>query len=943
VHKDDQFRFIQTLNRNAGLTGTLNRNAKDLADAHVTKLISPTSLSGYSRSLYNQNLKDFDRFYTQVGAAVRSTPGAASLREELALSSGQRVVPTLSNSQQEFVSALSGARVAEMSRRLSSARLNSGQSVGFSRPIAGNAHSELVKTAYYHIEVIGRESQRRPNALNSGNGRFRGPRTYTITDRLATNAASDLSGRSVSDPTEAFRLLNSEYGFPGATRVQAAAPARRQSAGATRQAGLTTLARDIMARSGNEGMTLEAALRAARQERGDAPDDLVAPEVVRTATYLAARADLKESPRLGKPCGASHIPKAHECRKSGNQSKPSTGQILTVAAVASGAVVAASVLAANPKLRQRAWIGGKRLTRGTDATVRQALILGGRGTIAGLSTKQVKAGLDKLPEAFQAPARQLVGAAKQSAAAMSLRAEGYSIQDIDVVTNYSTWKNKQGTILSIGSYGDSLVTYASSKSHTWKGKPVYKIGFNVDQSYDATRSMPGDQARSITAGVRKMSDNHLAKINDGILATFPWDGDEYGAKRRAIYTRAGFNNISGEASQWALVEKGRIKKMSSSESFIYLAESGERDAPIYKPSKARRKDSLGVDEAFRSDKRCGKSYIPNNKKCVKPIVQGALVAAGVGLVAGAYLLRKKRGSVTLAEMIPLPSNKSANDWFTLPRLPGITEGSRVRKYSSNLEIESIDNATFTKAIKDIAGETPEGQLMANLIEKRGIKTNSRLFEALKSANGLDPSVKESYNELTKTLNKQPVFEGAFVDPHYPGNNSVPPENEIWINHHKRSKTDFTPSKVGVTTALQAHIKARQNSLSVEQISQVAKTGGASKEQKIVDFTRSYTTYSMADGDDRDFIVAIHESAHALDIGFARRKRSVVDPIDNAAFERQANKVISHYGLSDINGKRDEFFAESAVLYTLDPSTLKKQAPMVYSWVDSYLKEMSRLS
>ena len=58
-------------------------------------------------------------------------------------------------------------------------------------------------------------------------------------------------------------------------------------------------------------------------------------------------------------------------------------------------------------------------------------------------------------------------------------------------------------------------------------------------------------------------------------------------KRRAVYKRAGYNNIVGEKSQWALVEKGRIKKMTDSEAFIYLAESGEADAPMYKPRKRR--------------------------------------------------------------------------------------------------------------------------------------------------------------------------------------------------------------------------------------------------------------------------------------------------------------------------------------------------------------------
>ena len=47
--------------------------------------------------------------------------------------------------------------------------------------------------------------------------------------------------------------------------------------------------------------------------RGDESDYSL--ELVRAATYLAVRNDFREGKRLGKPCGASHIPKAHKCTK----------------------------------------------------------------------------------------------------------------------------------------------------------------------------------------------------------------------------------------------------------------------------------------------------------------------------------------------------------------------------------------------------------------------------------------------------------------------------------------------------------------------------------------------------------------------------------------------------------------------------------------------------
>ena len=202
------------------------------------------------------------------------------------------------------------------------------------RPIAGQAHAELVGNAYFATRVAGRANS-----------------TYSVTDRLAVSAASELAGRDVTSPTEAFRLLNSEYGFTGATRVRASsAPTTRTtpvSTGQTRPARRRLRSRSeiiAMLTRGSNPLSPEAAAAEADRiiaRRGDEDDFF--PELVRTATYLAARADFQEGKRLGKPCGASHIPKAHECRKEGAApASPPTSdtkrKAATIAAVVGGAV-----------------------------------------------------------------------------------------------------------------------------------------------------------------------------------------------------------------------------------------------------------------------------------------------------------------------------------------------------------------------------------------------------------------------------------------------------------------------------------------------------------------------------------------------------------------------------------------------------------------------------
>lgn len=582
IDADDISSFVSSLTRNNFSSSTVTQSLQRSVQEHLTSTITNSASDNASR-IYRDTVRGFDNYFNSVGVVM------ADVRRSTRINPDQR-----SRGYSEIIQAADKSR----SNYLASA-------MNLQRAVAGDSHAELINRAYYATRVSG--------TANS---------SYYVSERLARSAASEIAGRPINTNEEAYRLLTTQYGFTGASKTQIKTTTTRSprvaalleeiksvkepgvmyfSDGRKMTVGWSERVRRVLAREGNENMSTDAAFKIAQAEqknqkkggsstkRGDS--------LTRTATYLVFRNDLREGSRLGKPCGASHIPKAHECRKGSAASPPSAKSqqnIKTAASVAlaAGAVTGAAILISSPKARQRVLVQSRLITRGSDKTVRQALMLGGRGSVAVLSTNEIKKGLNKLPLALQNPARRLVGSAKQGAAAMALKAEGFSIQDIDVVNNYSTWKNKQGTIMSIGSYGDSLVTYISSRSHIWNNKPVYKIGFNVDQNFDATRTIPTNQAKTITSAVRKMTDNHLLKINDGVLATFPWDGDEYGSKRRSIYSRAGFNNIVNEDSQWALVKNGRIKKMTDAEAFIYLAESGERDAPIYKAEKKKRTDVL---------------------------------------------------------------------------------------------------------------------------------------------------------------------------------------------------------------------------------------------------------------------------------------------------------------------------------------------------------------
>lgn len=307
IHPDDINDYVLRLNKSAGITGSgASKVIKDSAATYVAGLMDGRSLSKRANDLYAETVLGFDKLYGEVASKVRTTPGAASLSEG---TSTRRIASPIPEGTRSLLTSLDRVRVGEMARSLGLPR----------NQIAGAGHNELIKAAYFSNRVLRSDKTNRS--------------AYSVTDRVLQSAASELSGRQVTQPSEALRLLQSEHGFQGLTRVQAAR--------ATRQRPLTEGEAVYNLMRENPGMTLQAARREVKRRRGDVDD--FSPELVRTATYLAARADFKEGQRLGKPCGASHIPKAHECRKEGaapasTATSDTKRKAATIAAVVGGAL-----------------------------------------------------------------------------------------------------------------------------------------------------------------------------------------------------------------------------------------------------------------------------------------------------------------------------------------------------------------------------------------------------------------------------------------------------------------------------------------------------------------------------------------------------------------------------------------------------------------------------
>lgn len=263
----------------------------------------------------------------------------------------------------------------------------------------------------------------------------------------------------------------------------------------------------------------------------------------------ASRKDAGEK-RLGKPCGNSHIPKAHQCRQGQgavqNKTPQGKGLGFAAAATAIGALSIGGVLAYKNRKSVVPSISQK--------------------SIRALSSDQVKRGLDKIPGKIGEDARKLVGDAKLGAAKMALSAQGATCKSVNIKDNFSTWVNKDGTHLSIGSIGDSLLTFGAQRKGEVGGFPQFGLGFTIDTTYDAKGGMPPSQASKVIRTTRSMFKDQMSQLPDNaVLFAVPHQDDGKGGKRKSIYESMGFASLNKAGVKgdrlWALKNQGKFTKI----------------------------------------------------------------------------------------------------------------------------------------------------------------------------------------------------------------------------------------------------------------------------------------------------------------------------------------------------------------------------------------------
>ena len=331
-----------------------------------------------AQNLYSRTVQGYDDFFRSVAQDIEQAPSISLVRNRT--SAPDRAL--FNNARQNsFYNDATRAHAQTLA-----------STMGLPEGVHGTYTAGLVSKAYHNANVAMPGAKRRPNSSVF----------IELTPVEATNAASELArARGLPEPDRAdaaLQLLNDHYGStrsassgglanislvrPAAprTRPQAVGPGAQPAAPRKARRRLRTKAEIMATLQQSGGLSLEAAEREAERiisARGDSEAPLFSP---RLEAYLRTRADLREGTgSRGKPCGASHIPKAHKCGKGAaaaaqpaatekkEESKRkglSPTQIAAIAAVGAvavtGIVVAADVnkvwnsgspLAASPPIR----------------------------------------------------------------------------------------------------------------------------------------------------------------------------------------------------------------------------------------------------------------------------------------------------------------------------------------------------------------------------------------------------------------------------------------------------------------------------------------------------------------------------------------------------------------------------------------------------------------
>jgi hypothetical protein len=611
---------VRSYIRSVPLGINLPANAQSRLYETLEVAVTSSDYTTQARSFYNSTLQGYDQFFRGLSTSVTERPGIRN--------------PDRARS---FWRDGTLAHAEVLARRI-------GFDVG---PITDTGTATVVKKAYHGAKVM---TEKRVFKTS-----------VALTSREALTAASELArSRGLQEPSnvaDSLSLLNSllaggndlnptrlrdislvrppapERGAPPPIRP-ALPPARRRSA-ASRLA-------DIRRERNPDGTLRYATLEAAQAEL-----------LRRQGRTDAARLDYTDpSKRTGKPCGKSFVKRERKCSKptsrgyadkpqprpgatprgrrtypagyipnrikhshsvSKETSKKISGIAEKAAKVAAVAgVIGGGVIAAR---KGRQLVANRRNNQTYTKYAPQAV----NKAITRLSQKDVSNAVARVPSQFRPQAEKLLGKAKAALAYVQADAQGYDLTKVNNDSNFSVWRNSQSDkVLTIGSVGDTLITFSADRTSTvdlrtenGRGVGVYDVQFASDLGFQQKTGLNKESSSQITKMLRSMNTDTMANLpSNAVLRNVPYGKDGLGNKREAIYKRYGYKSLNGVRgnAMFAVMENGKVSKIKTEYEDFYadLIKGDDYETAASKfATRQRRGDSAAAQSApgrFKSSK-----------------------------------------------------------------------------------------------------------------------------------------------------------------------------------------------------------------------------------------------------------------------------------------------------------------------------------------------------
>lgn len=165
------------------------------------------------------------------------------------------------------------------------------------------------------------------------------------------------------------------------------------------------------------------------------------------------------------------------------------------------------------------------------------------------------------------------GAAKVWLASRVFEAQGSELVSIDKKNNFSTFRNPDGGLSSVGSVGSKVITFGSVRAGNAKDFPIYELAFRVNNQYDRKnnseetdkekKNRDRKEGLQLIRIAKAAYQEHLRNLpENSFLKTEAWKKDDAGAKRQNIYKKEGFRTLPMRGDYlWAVKHQGVFHKI----------------------------------------------------------------------------------------------------------------------------------------------------------------------------------------------------------------------------------------------------------------------------------------------------------------------------------------------------------------------------------------------